>query len=367
VTTDDDAAAPAPAPKKKVVGKIPLLGISKEAQKAHSVDVKGKPAGTDGSSDLAPDSGLGSAASGQDAPEVDTLVAGKDVPAQRIVREPFTTPDGRTATPYNPDMQLPLPEHVRPLVTALELAAPRAGLRLGLACGRLLTLTCAGVGRMPVDRLVGVGSSWTMVECGLPRAGVLVADDSISVALADLMLGGSGVPEDRQPVRVEIAVLRRHLTTALSPVTDALAEIGVTHLALSDPPTDDIVEFLAGGEIIAIRLEIKLDDEQMPGALVLALPSRLVIGGAAETNTVDRQGTARTMSGVPVDLVVQFAATTLSAYDMAGLECGDVLRLEVDQPAVIGQINGLPLLTAGLGRSGRNRAIVVQSVAGGAS
>lgn len=365
MTTDDDAA-PAAAPKKKVVGKIPLLGVSKEAQKAHGVDVKGKPAdGKDGSDNLAPDSGLG-AASGQDAPDVDTLLSGTDVPAQRIAREPFTTPDGRTATPYNPDMQLPLPEHVRPLVTALELAAPRAGLRLGLACGRLLTLTCAGVGRMPADRLVGVGSSWTMVECGLPRAGVLVADDSIAVGLSDLMLGGSGVAENRQPVRVEIAVLRRHLTTALGPVTDALAEIGVTHLALSDPPTDDIVEFLAGGEVVAIRLEVKLDDEQMPGALVLALPSRLVIGGAAESGPTDRQGTARTMAGVPVDLVVQFAATTLTAYDMSGLECGDVLRLEVDQPAVIGQIDGRPLLTAGLGRSGRNRAIVVQSVAGGA-
>jgi flagellar motor switch protein FliM len=193
---------------------------------------------------------------------------------------------------------------------------------------------------------------------------VLVADDSVLVALADLMLGGTGTVPTRPVHRVEAAVLRRHLTTALSPLVEPLAEHGVTGIALAEPPIDEVVTYLGGTEVIAVRLRIAISGETLAGAMILAVPSRLLLGGAEHEPTGSRS-TMAALAEVPLDVTVQFPATTFSAYEMTGLERGDVLRLEAGDPFVVGQIEGRQLLTGSLGRSGRRRAIVVQSVTGG--
>jgi hypothetical protein len=360
----DDTEAGTPSPPKKVTGRVPLLGVPKEARALHKVDVHGKPldAGPTTAAPQVGDADYAEDGSTAAAPTVASGLSGQAAASAGSTDVPL--PGGRTAQVYDPRTPLPLPERLRPLVGDLTLVAPRSGLKLGMACGRAVGVTCQGVGRLPADSLAGVGSAWSVADLGFGRPGVLVADDSVLVALADLMLGGTGTVPTRAVQRVEAAVLRRHLATALAPLVDPLAEHGATGIALAEPPTDDVVTFLGGAEVIAIRLQIALGGETLSGAMILALPSRLLLGGAEPVPT-GSQSTLAALAEVPLDVTVQFPVTTFSAYEMTGLERGDVLRLEAGDPFVVGQIDGRPLLTGSLGRSGRRRAIVVQSVTGG--
>ena len=364
----DDTEAGTPPRPKKVTGRVPLLGVPKEARALHKVDVHGKPLDAESSSPTSPQVGGTGNAPGMaagttaDAPTVASGLADVSTGTGSATGVPL--PGGRTAQVYDPRTPLPLPERLRPLVDDLTVVAPRIGLKLGLACGRALAVTCEGVGRLPADSLAGVGSVWSIADLGLPRPGVLVADDSVLVALADLMLGGTGTVPTRPVHRVEAAVLRRHLTTALSPLVDPLAEHGVMGVTLAEPPIDEVVAFLGGAEVIAIRLRIAIAGATLAGAMILAIPSRLLLGGT-EPEPTGSQSTIAALAAVPIDVTVQFPATTFSAYEMTGLERGDVLRLEAGDPFVVGQIDGRQLLTGSLGRSGRRRAIVVQSVTGG--
>jgi hypothetical protein len=361
----DDTEAGTPTRPQKVTGRVPLLGVPKEARALHKVDVHGKPLDADPPTSTAPQVGGADGAPAGTTDTAPTVASGlADAPAAGASASELALPGGRTAQVYDPRTPLPLPERLRPLVGDLTAVAPRMGLKLGLACGRAVAVTCEGVGRLPADSLADVGSVWSVTELGLSRQGVLVADDSVLVALADLMLGGTGNVPTRPVHRVEAAVLRRHLTTALTPLVEPLGEHGVTGIALGEPPMDDVVTFLGGAEVIAVRLRIAINGEALAGAMILAIPSRLLLSGDEHEPTGSRS-TIAALAEVPLDVTVQFPATTFSAYEMTGLERGDVLRLEASDPLVVGQIEGRPYLTGSLGRSGRRRAIVVQSVTGG--
>lgn len=272
----------------------------------------------------------------------------------------------RTSTAFDPQAPQPLPERIRPLVGALIINAGRIGLKLTLSCGRRVAVTCVGCGRLPASALGGAGAAWSVVEAGLPTPGVLTADDGVALALADVLLGGDGSVEARAPERVEISVLRRHLGRALSPLLEPLVPYGVRSIDLVGPPPDMTApELLGGAEMFAVRLTVELDSGELPGALVLALPYRTLFGTAGTADVPRDEKANRALSAVPVDLTVRFPATTLPAYDIAGLEPGDVLRLEVAQPVVQGLVDGVRLLSGSLGRSGRRRAIVVSELESG--
>jgi hypothetical protein len=268
-----------------------------------------------------------------------------------------------TSAAFDPQTPQPLPERIRPLVGALMANAARVGLKLTLSCGRRVTVTCAGCGRLPASALASGGAAWSVLDAGLPTPGVLSADDSVALALADVLLGGDGEVAPRAPERVEASVLRRHLGRALSPLIEPLHPYGVRTLELSEPPPDTTAsELLGGAEMFAVRLTVELDSGPLDGAIVVALPYRTLFGTAGTADVPRDEAANRALAGVPVDLTVRFPATTLPAYDVAGLEPGDVLRLEVAQPLVEGLVDGVQLLSGSLGRSGRRRAILVSSL-----
>jgi hypothetical protein len=272
----------------------------------------------------------------------------------------------RTSTAFDPQAPQPLPERIRPLVGALINTAGRVGLKLTLSCGRRVQVSCVGCGRLPAGALAGSGAAWSVVEAGLPTPGVLTVDDTVALALADVLLGGSGDVEPRAPERVESSVLRRHLGRALSPILEPLLPYGVRSLDLTDPPPDiSPPELLGGAEMFAVRMSVELDSGLLPGVLVLALPYRTLFGTAGSADVPRDEKTNRALSSVPVDLTIRFPSTTVPAYDIAGLEPGDVLRLDVAQPLVQGLVDGVRLLSGSLGRSGRHRAILVSELESG--
>jgi hypothetical protein len=361
------------------VGSPPFLGVPRDVR----VDPAGAPAtggvprqrsAADGSDTAIPDAGFRQTASVDPVVEPVDQVAAAGAPAaspQPVENEPSVPRvvsvaalgAKSTSAAFDPQTPQPLPERIRPLVGALILNAARVGLKLTLSCGRRVSVTCAGCGRLPASALAAAGAAWSVVDAGLPTPGVLSADDAVALALADVLLGGSGAVADRAPERVEASVLRRHLGRALSPLAEPLQPYGVNALSLTEPPPDTTpAELLGGAEMFAVRLSVELDSGPLKGALVLALPYRTLFGTAGTADVPRDEAANRALSAVPVDLTVRFPATTLPAYDIAGLEPGDVLRLEVSQPLIQGLVDGVQLLTGSLGRSGRRRAILVNSV-----
>ncbi len=273
-----------------------------------------------------------------------------------------------TASLFDFSGPLPMPTGAGRLVTSVVAAAPRVGLLLGLACGRDVVVTCPGVRRAALVEVARPGVVWAPLACGLPDPGLLLVARADAVALADLLLGGSGESQDRAATEMEQQLLVRHVVPALAPVAEALADHGVLGLACG--PVSDQPLPTGFGEIVAVPLELAL-----PGGtavvVTLCLPAKSLL--PAETGPAPLEpasATERVLADVCVDVSLRLPSTTVSADDVEGLAPGDVLSLDPD--AVLTLLGVLPggahpvtVLTASLGRRGKRRAVVVHDLLGG--
>lgn len=259
---------------------------------------------------------------------------------------------------------LPMPAGAERLVVGLTEAVPRVGMLLGAAAGRTLTVTCGGVRRVALVEVAVDGDVWAPLECGLAGTCLLVVPRAGAVALADLLMGGLGEPDDRPANRLEQTLLVRHLVPALRPLAAALAEHGVDGLS-ADGVTDDPLP-TGTGEVVAVLL-----DATLPGGddvrVVLCLPARSLLPAEPEA-ALPAPGPAEDVLGdVPVTVALRLPGTVLSAADLDELAPGDVLRLDplahTQLAGVLQRAEGdLPVLSAGLGRRGPMRAVVVHDV-----
>jgi len=263
---------------------------------------------------------------------------------------------------------LPMPAGAARLVEALTLAVGRVGLLLGAAAGRTVPVTCGGVHRVALVEVATDGDVWAPLECGLPGTCLLLVPRAGAVALADLLMGGIGTAEPRSATRLEQTVLLRHLVPSLWPLAAALSEHGVTGL-LAGPPTDDPLP-TGTGEVVAVLIDAELPSGAAARA-VLCLPARSLLPAEPE-RTLPLAGPAeQVLADIPVTVCIRLPGAVVSAGDLDDLAPGDVLRLD---PGAVGQLTGvvegaggeLPVLTAGLGRRGRRRAIVVHDLLQGA-
>ena len=259
---------------------------------------------------------------------------------------------------------LPMPPGGQRLVTSLSEAVPRTGLLLGAAAGRSVQVRCGGVRRVALVEIAADGDVWAPLHCGLPGTCLLLVPRSGAVALADLLLGGRGAAEDRRPTALEQQLLVRHVVPALRPLTGALAEHGVEELA-AGAPTDDPLP--AGtGEVIAVLLEADLPSG-VTARVVLCLPARSLLPAEPERELPAPGPAQQVLGEVPVDVSMRLPVTVVSAEDLEELAPGDVLRLD---PEAVLQLSGVlehadgerTVLTAGLGRRGRRRAVVVHDL-----
>lgn len=264
---------------------------------------------------------------------------------------------------------LPVPDGAAHLVAGLADAVPRVGLLLGSAAGRSVVSSCPGVRRAALEELTSPGAVWAPLACGLPDPGVLVVSAASTISLADLLMGGLGGEEDRRSTPLEQALLVRHVLPALRPLTDALADSGVTELA-SGPVTDEPVP-AGAGEVLAIGVDLTLPS-RVSARVTLCLPARTLLpapSGAPVGPPVDPEG--HVLGGVPVEVSLRLPGTVVSAADVDDLAPGDVIRLdEGAAAALVGvlQADGrtTAVLTAALGRRGRARAVRVDALLPGA-
>jgi flagellar motor switch protein FliM len=261
-----------------------------------------------------------------------------------------------------------MPAGASGLVAAVEEAAPRVGLLLGLSCGRAVGVVTTGVRRMSLVEVATPGAVWAPLSCGLPDPGLLLVPATTTVALADLAMGGTGAQAERPSTALEQRLMVQHLVPALRPLADALLEHGVTGLhagTVSDKPLP-----VGGGEVVAIALDVALPSGQT-ASLAVCLPAKSLL--PADVDPVPAQpnsATQRALADVPLEVALRLPSSTVSASEVEDLHPGDIIRLEPDSlSALVGVLTGqdedVPVLTAALGRQGRRRAVRVGSPYGG--
>jgi hypothetical protein len=263
---------------------------------------------------------------------------------------------------------LPMPAGASGLVAAVDDAAPRVGLLLGLSLGRPVPCRSTGVRRVALVEVATADAVWAPLSCGLPDPGLLLVPAASAVAFADVTLGGPGQAQERPASALEQQLLVQHLLPALRPLADALADHGVTGLVagqLSDKPLP-----VGGGEVVALSLELDLPSGDA-APLTVCLPAKSLL--PADTDPVapvPSYATQQVLADVPVEVALRMPISTVSADVVEDLHPGDVIRLEAEALAglvgvLAGQEDDVPVLTASLGRRGRRRAVVVGSPYGG--
>jgi hypothetical protein len=262
---------------------------------------------------------------------------------------------------------LPIPPAANALAAMWTGAVPRCGMLLGLITGRQLTFTSSAARRLMADDLER-STSWSRLDGGLGVDGALVVDDASTVALADLLLGGPGESEERRPTRLEVTLVRRHLQAALQPMLTALRPFGLTAMALEDPGQATLPVTLGGGELLAVRISVSLNDREL-GTLTIALPARPLLGPTALQGHTPLSSV---LGDVAVEVSVRFPSAALTAAEVRHLAPGDVLRLDMPSPLVVGVAAADPktgagpdrrlVLTGALGRRGRNKAVEIHAM-----
>ena len=257
---------------------------------------------------------------------------------------------------------LPMPAAAAGLVAAIEDAAPRVGLLLGLGFGRPVPVRASSVRRVALVEVATPGGVWATIACGLPDAGLLLVPRETAIAVADLALGGLGVGEARPATPLEQQLLGQHVGPALRPLADALAERGVTGLvpaATTDRPLP------AGmGEVLAVALELELPSGTT-AALTVCLPAKSLLPADVEPPApAPTTATQRVLGDVPVEVAVRLAPAVVSADEVEDLHPGDVIRIDPESlTSLIGVLAGedceVPVITGSLGRRGKLRAVSV--------
>ncbi|MDP9434529.1 MAG: FliM/FliN family flagellar motor switch protein [Actinomycetota bacterium] len=263
---------------------------------------------------------------------------------------------------------LPMPAAASRLVAGLAEATPRVGLLLGSVAGRSVPTSCAGVRRVALVEVASPGTVWMPAACGLPDPGLVLIAADASVALADLLMGGAGLPEMRRSTRLEQQLLGRCLVPALRPLTDALADEGVTALSVG-PVTDEPLP-VGLGEVLAVGVDVALPSGSS-ARVTLCLPAKSLLPGEPEQAELAPVSVGEhVLADVPVEVALRLPATVVTAEDVDDLAPGDVIRLDPEAAAsLIGVLDGgdglaLHVLTAALGRRGKRRAVVVHDLLG---
>lgn len=179
--------------------------------------------------------------------------------------------------------------------------------------------------------------------------GSVIVPRATVVQIADLVIGGRGVPDDRMPTPLEIDLFSTRLVEPIGALIDAVAPGRPTIVALDHGELPSPARSLV--------IELALTHAGASTALVVEVLTHHVPDDDGES---DAAAIERVCSDVPVELSVRFTPVQVPAGDIAELRPGDVIRLdhELSKP-LVGVVDGRPVVTARVGVSNRRVAIEV--------
>lgn len=274
-------------------------------------------------------------------------------------------------------------EQVRSLELAHETFARRWGSVLTNALRAVVHLELAAVQQltyedyvrsMPNPVVLGVVSLEP-----LPGGALIELDVPMGLSMVDRMLGGPGRPLGvRRPTELESALLRELLESASGSVGETLAPFvevdpeltGLEfnpHMVQTISPSEMVLVFTYSLAVAHGSRSDGLVTVCYPFSLLQPAAERLGRAGwgdrpelSASSEDATKGPLRSHVEDLVVDMTVTLKPSSLPAEDLAGMACGDVLRLDhrTDEPALV-RLGGAEVMQARAGRRGRRRAIQI--------
>jgi flagellar motor switch/type III secretory pathway protein FliN len=192
------------------------------------------------------------------------------------------------------------------------------------------------------------------LESDTGTLGHVLVGPELTIGLADLVMGGTGMTEERAPTSLELDLVMKRLVLALRPLLSAVAP-GRGELTRIEP-----VETRDVGRATTVQLEVRMGDQVCPVTLEVLERQILRNSGA------DKVSMQKVCQHVEVELQVWLDALTMRTADLATLQPGDVLCLEHDaNKPLTCTVDGQEVFRASLGRHRSRVAVqVVDAIEG---
>ena len=179
--------------------------------------------------------------------------------------------------------------------------------------------------------------------------GALLVEQATVVQIADLIIGGRGRAEDREPSPLEVELFAGRMLTPVATILDAVAPGRPEPVALIDR------DYAAPARSLIVELAVTHGDDTVR-ALVEVLAHHI----ADDRGELDSSTMEHICEDVPLEMTFTFTPVHLQAHEVAALQPGDVICLEhgTDKP-LLGEVGGQALVTGRVGVSRRHAAIEV--------
>jgi hypothetical protein len=269
-----------------------------------------------------------------------------------------------------------------PVLVLLRESATACGLRIGRLSGLPLRLDWVDSWRAPAQTAQRTAAWWWPFGMGSVSAAVGLTGEAVAF-LADVFLGGdgSGVTDETVSGELEIAILSRQLGACFQPLefleSPVESQDFPSAVGLGAPAAQHLPVQLEVSDALMIRLALN-DPTGHHGDVLLMLPARSLLGGDGPTRAPGHRpgnaiappapdtSTSGAVHGVPVTVHFRLPAVSLSALDVAGLEAGDVVRLNgattVDGFLTGEGVAGARILSGALGQRDGHLAVQVHAL-----
>lgn len=185
--------------------------------------------------------------------------------------------------------------------------------------------------------------------------GNLILEPATVVLIADLVAGGAGRLESREPTELEAQLFSLRMLAPVAYLLDAVAP--------GRPPADRLEMRPRAPFGRSLLIELTLTHREDSLRVLLETPGTHLDSQVADT---DGPTVEALCNEVPLEISFRFDPIQLRAQEVAQLQPGDIVRLDQGPESnVTGEIDGRPVLVGRTGRAQRRAAVQVVELMGG--
>lgn len=259
-----------------------------------------------------------------------------------------------TARPYRIGSSVTSVELLLDARTAAEGAAVLASRQLAAATRLDQPIAIKGAQPGPAEQ--GERRKFVL-EARSGLLGAALVDSSTIMTLADLVMGGRGVAEDRDPSSLELELFTQRLLEPIATIVDAVAPGRPTPVALVER------DYPSPARSIVIEVAVPHGDSEL--TLSIEVLAHHLADDASDVDPARMEAICNT---VPLELTFKYTPVHMPAHEVAQLQPGDVICLDHDvADPVVGEVGGRPMVHGRVGVSRRRAAVEVVDLIEGES